>query len=66
MKTIVRTAEKRPTGDVILNDGEAAVMDRTTARALDVVDRNSLGVRSMGGFALSGLLPHRMADLAYR
>jgi len=48
----------------MLNGGEAAVRDRTTARGFDAVDRNFLGARSV----LVGLfeVPHRMADLAYR
>jgi len=32
---------------VILNGGEAAVRDRTTARGFDVVDGNSLGAGSV-------------------
>jgi len=42
-----------PTADVILNGGEAAVRDRTTARGFDVVDGNSRGASSVGGCALS-------------
>jgi len=47
----------------MLNGGEAAVGDHTTARGFDAVDRNFLGARSV----LVGLceVPHRMADLAY-
>jgi hypothetical protein len=47
MNQCASDSDDSPTGDVILNGGEAAVRDRTTASGFDVVDGNSLGARSV-------------------
>ena len=49
-RAVDRIADDSSPSDVIPHGGEAAVRDRTTAGAFDVVDRNSPGAESVLDF----------------